>query len=56
MSFLFKNYSLVKVIYLLTRLFLLNANNTDRNGVNEQNTHTHTHTNTHIHTQTLRER
>ena len=54
MSFLFKNYSLVKVMYLLTRLFLLNANNTDRNGVNEQNTHTHTHT--HIHTQTLREK
>ena len=27
--------------------------NTDRNGLNEQNTHTHTHTNTH---QTLRER
>ena len=50
MSFLFKNYSLVKVIYLLTRLFLLNANNTDRNGVNEQNTHTHTHTHTHTYT------
>ena len=46
MSFLFKNNSLVKVIYLLTSLFLLNANNTDRNGVNEQNTHTHTHTHT----------
>ena len=44
MSFLFKNNSLVKVIYLLTSLFLLNANNTDRNGVNEQNTHTYTHT------------
>ena len=50
MSFLFKNYSLVKVMYLLTRLFLLNANNTDRNGVNERNTHTHTHTQTHTYT------
>ena len=54
MSFLFKNYSLVKVIYLLTRLFLLNANNTDRNGVNEQNTHTHTHNHPHTHTNTQR--
>ena len=44
MSFLFKNYSLVKVIYLLiscykTRFFMWNANNIDRNGVNKQNTH-----------------
>ena len=51
MSFLFKNYSLVEVIYLLircykTRFFLRNTNNTDRNGVNKQNTHTHTHTHT----------
>ena len=43
-SFLFKNYSLAKVIYLLiicnkTRFFLWNTNNTDRNGVNKQ-THT----------------
>ena len=48
MSFLFKNYSLVKVIYLLircyeTRFFLWNIYNTDRNGVNKQNIHTHTH-------------
>ena len=45
MTFLFKNYSLAKVIYLLircykTRFFLSNTNNTDRNGVNKQNTHT----------------
>ena len=45
MSFLFKNYSLVKVIYLLircykTRFFLWNTNNTDRNGVNKENTYT----------------
>ena len=45
--FFFKNYSLVKVIYLLircykTRFFLWNTNNTDRNGVNKQNTHIHT--------------
>ena len=44
MSFLFKNYSIVKVIYLLiscykTRFFMWNANNIDRNGVNKQNTH-----------------
>ena len=43
--FLFKNYSLVKVIYLLircykTRFFLWNTNNTDRNGVNKENTYT----------------
>ena len=48
MSFLFKNYSLVKVIYLLircyeTRFFLWNIYNTDRNGVNKQNIHTHIH-------------
>ena len=46
MPFLFKN-SLVNVIYLLircykTRFVLWNTNNTDRNGVNKQNTHTHT--------------
>ena len=55
MSFLFKNYSLVKVMYLLircnkTRFFLGNTNNTNRNGVNKQNTHTYTHTHTHTHT------
>ena len=49
MCFLFKNYSLVEVVYLLirfntTKFFLWNTNNTDRNGVNKQNTHTHTHT------------
>ena len=59
MSFLFKNYSLVKVMYLLircnkTRFFLGNTNNTNRNGVNKQNTHTHIHTHTHTH-QTLKE-
>ena len=47
MYFLFKNYSLVKVIYLLircykTRFFLGNTNNTDRNGVNKQHTYTYT--------------
>ena len=47
MSFLFKNYSLVKVICLLIRcyktsFFLWNTNNTDESGVNKQNTHTHT--------------
>ena len=52
MSFLLKNYSFVKSVYLFircsnTRLFLQNTNNTDRNGVNKQNTHTHTHTHTH---------
>ena len=45
MSFLFKKSSLVKVIYLLigyyiTRFFLWNTNNTNRNGVNKQNKHT----------------
>ena len=43
MSLLFKNYSLVEVIYLLIRLliktksFLRNTKNTDTNGVIEQN-------------------
>ena len=46
MSFVFKNYSLVKIIYPLircykTRFFLRNTNNTDG-----YNTHTHTHTHT----------
>ena len=49
MGFLFKNYPLVKGIYLLIRcwkgrFFRWNTNNTDINGVNKQNTHTHTHT------------
>ena len=49
MSFLFKN-SLGKVVYLLircykTRFVFSNTDNTDRNGVNKQNTHTHTHAN-----------
>ena len=59
MSFLLKNYSIVESVNLFircnkTRLFLQNTNNTDRNGVNKQNTHppTHTHTNTHTHTHT----
>ena len=56
MSFLLKNSSLVKVIYLLircykARFFLWDTNNTVTNGVNKQHTHTHTHTHTH---QTLR--
>ena len=43
MSFLFKNYSLVEVIYLLirfnkTKFFLCKKNNTDGNGVNGQQT------------------
>ena len=47
MSFLFKNYSLEKVIYLLirsykTRFFLWNTNNAVRNCANKQNTPTHT--------------
>ena len=47
MGFLFKNYPLVKGIYLLIRcwkgrFFRWNTNNTDINGVNKQNTHTHT--------------
>ena len=47
MSFLFKNYTIVKAIYLLircykTKSFLWNKNNTDRNGVNKQNTYRHT--------------
>ena len=51
MSFLFKNYSLVEVIYMLIRFnkakfFQWNTNNTNRNGVNKQKTHTHTHTHT----------
>ena len=52
MSFLLKNYSVVKSVNLFircnnkTRLFLQNTNNTDRNGVKKQNTHTHTHTHT----------
>ena len=54
MSFFFLNYLLAKVIYLLircykTRFILRNKSNTDRNGVNKQNTHT-THTHTHTHT------
>ena len=51
MPLLFKNYSLVKVTYLLirfnkTKFFPRNTKNTDRNGVNKQNTHQHT-----LHTQ-----
>ena len=45
MSFLLKNYSLVESVYMFIRcnktsFFLQNTNNTDRNGVNKQNTHT----------------
>ena len=39
MSFLVKNCSLVKVIYIYMTLYL-NTNDTDRNGVDKQNTHT----------------
>ena len=50
MSFLYENYSLAKSYLLIrcykTKFFLWNTNNTDRNGVNKQNTHTHTHTHT----------
>ena len=49
MSLPFKNYSFEEIIYLLirfnkTKSFLWNSKNTDRNDINEQNTHTHTHT------------
>ena len=44
MSFLFKDYSLAEVSYLLIRFnkakFLWNTNNTERNGVNKHNTQT----------------
>ena len=45
MSLLFKDYSLAEVIYLLirfqkTKSFLWNTKNSDKNGVNEQNTRT----------------
>ena len=51
MSFLFKRYSFVEVIYLLirsnmTKFFLLNTNYFDTKDVNDQHTHTHTHTHT----------
>ena len=51
---LFKNYSLVEVVYMYircnkTKFFLCSTNDTDKNGVDKQNTHTHTH-------QILRER
>ena len=44
MSFVLKNYTLVEVVYLFircnkTKFFLWNTNNTNRNGVNKQNTH-----------------
>ena len=59
MSFLFRNYSLVKVMYMYlligcykTKFLLWNTNNTDRNSANKQNTHTHTHTHTQTHTHT----
>ena len=45
MSFLFKNHSHAKVIYLSIRWYKVGfSNNT---GVRKQNTHTHTHTHTH---------
>ena len=45
MSFLYKHYSRVEVIYQLiicskTKFFLWNTNNTDKNGVNKQNSYT----------------
>ena len=49
MSQIFKNCSLVEVIYLLIRFKkTVSAKNTDENGENEQNTHTCI-THTHIH-------
>ena len=52
MSLLFKDHSIVEVINLYIRVsktkpFLCNAENTDKNNVNKQNTYTH---------QTLRKR
>ena len=41
MSFLLKNYPLVKVIYLLIRCYKIEIY---KNGVNKQNTRTHTNT------------
>ena len=51
MALLFKNYSLIEVMYLLirfnkTRCFPQNTKNTAKNGTNKQHTHTHTHTHT----------
>ena len=48
MPLLFKTHSLVEVINLLirfnkTKFFPWSTKNTDRNGVNRQNTYTHTH-------------
>ena len=48
MPFLFKNYSFVKVIYVLIRnykinFFLKNTNNTDRNDVNKKTPHNTKH-------------
>ena len=45
MSLLLKNYSLAESVYLFirynkTKFFLRNTNDTDRNGINKQNTHT----------------
>ena len=42
MSFLFKNYSIVKVTDAIRLGSSCKTNNTDRNGINNQNTHTHT--------------
>ena len=41
---LLKAYLLIRCY--MTRFFLSNTNNADRNGVNKQNTHTHTHPHT----------
>ena len=61
MSFLFKNYSLAEVAYLLTRFkktksFPGKHKKYERNDANESNTHTylHTYTLTYIHKHTLR--
>ena len=45
MCFLLKNYLLIESVYLFircnkTKFFQRNTKNTDRNGVNKQNTHT----------------
>ena len=54
MSLLFKNYSLLEVMYLLirfnmTKSFLINTKNTERNCI-VSTLHIHTHTYTYTHT------
>ena len=49
---LFAHSSYHCCICFKTRLFMWNKNNTDKNGVNKQDTNTQTHTHTHKHTHT----